>query len=66
MKLYEVEYKMWNSTFSDLEQYKMLSIGNNEEEAVTKVKECVDKDARDFIAKEITEVFGYKITVKGK
>ncbi len=63
MKLYEVKYKVWNSIFSDLQQCKMLSVGNDREEAISKVKEYVDKDARDFMAEEIIEVFGYKIIV---
>ena len=35
-------------------------------EAINRVKAVVDGDARDFSAEEITEVFGYTITVANK
>lgn len=64
MKLYRVEYKTWNWTFSDLIDNEMLSVGNNEEEAISRVKSVVEKDARDFKVMEISIVFGYDIVVK--
>ena len=63
MKLYRVEYKTWNWTFSDLINNEMLSVGNNEEEAINRVKSVVEKDSRDFEAMEISKVFGYNIVV---
>ena len=64
MKLYRVEYKTWNWTFSDLIDNEMLSVGNNEEEAIQRVKSVVEKDARDFEAMEINNIFGYNILVE--
>lgn len=66
MKLYRVEYKTWNWTFSDLINNEMLSVGNNEEEAINRVKSVVEKDSRDFEAMEISKVFGYNIVVDSK
>ena len=63
MKLYRVEYKTWNSSFSDLIDGEMLSVGNDKEDAINKVKEVEDKDARDFKAIEINKVFGHNIVV---
>lgn len=63
MKLYKVEYKTWNNSFSNLIDREILSVGNDEEDAIKKVKEVVDKDARDFEATEINEVFGYNISI---
>lgn len=64
MKLYKVTYKTWNTSFSKLLDREKLSVGKDEEEAIQKVKSVVDNDARDFEAKEITEVFGHKICVE--
>ena len=41
-----------------------LSVGNDETEAIARIKEVVDKDARCFSAQEITSVFGYKVNVQ--
>jgi hypothetical protein len=64
MRLYRVEYKTWNWTFSNLIDNEMLSVGNNEEEAIQRVKSVVEKDARDFEAMEINNIFGYNILVE--
>ena len=64
MKLYLIKYKEWNMCFSDLNEYQMLSVGKTEREAIRRVKSRVRKDARDFEAEEIAEVFGHKITVQ--
>lgn len=64
MKLYRIKYKTWNMFFSDLNDNEMLSVGNNEEEAINRVKSVVKKDARDFEAMEVDNVFGYNIVVE--
>ncbi|BFL45677.1 hypothetical protein [Lactonifactor longoviformis] len=64
LKLYKVTYKVWNSTFSDLLQREELSIGVHGEDAVRRIREKADKDARDFNAWEITEVLGRSIIVE--
>jgi hypothetical protein len=64
MKLYRVEFKTWNMFFSGMNDNEMLSVGNNEEEASSRVKSVVDKDARDFEATEINKIFGYNILVE--
>lgn len=63
MRLYSVAYCKWNSTFSDLIQRQMLSVGEDAEEAVENAKRAADSDARDFSAEEIREVMGHKIMV---
>lgn len=62
-KLYQVSYRVWNSSFSDLNQRERLSVGEDETEAIERVKQTVVKDARDFSAREISNVFGYAIRV---
>lgn len=64
MKLYKVEYRTWNCFMSDLIDREMLSIGNNKNEAISLVMKNVDKDARDFKATEINNVFGHNILVE--
>lgn len=64
MKLYRIAYRTWNMTFSGLIDREMMSVGNNAEEAINRVKSVVDRDARDFKAEEISKVFGYDIVVK--
>lgn len=64
MKLYLVKYGVWNRGFSRMSPRERLSVGNDETEAIARIKEIVDKDARCFSAQEITSVFGYKINVK--
>ena len=64
MKLYSVTYKEWDMYFSKLIECEMLSVGKTEREAIRRVKSTVRKDARDFEAEEIAEVFGHKITVQ--
>ena len=63
-KLYKVKYKVWNTSFSDLYDREMLSIGSDEEEAINRVGGVAPIDARDFIAEEITEIFGHTVIVK--
>lgn len=41
-----------------------MSVGNDETEAIARIKEVVDKDARDFSAQEISSVFGFEINVQ--
>lgn len=64
MKLYLIKYKEWNMFFSDMYDRQMLSVGKNEREAIWRVKRVVVKDAREFEAEEISEIFGHKITVQ--
>ena len=64
MKFYLVRYKTWNMFFSDLINREMFSVGESQEDAIRRVKDVVDRDARDFEAKEIEKVFGYTILVK--
>lgn len=64
MQLYKVEYKEWNTTFSGFYTREMLSVGNNENEAIERVKNVVDSDARDFYAEKIESVFGYNILIE--
>lgn len=61
MNLYRVTYKQWNGSFSDMYDCEELSVGENEQEAIARVKEIVDSDAREFEAEKITKVFGRKI-----
>lgn len=63
MKLYMVRYKTWNMFFSDLIDREMISVGKDQEDAICRVKDVVDKDARDFKAEEIEKVFGCTISV---
>lgn len=64
MKLYQVKYGVWNHSFSKLSPREELSVGNDEAEAIARIKEVVDKDARDFSAQEISSVFGFEINVQ--
>ncbi len=43
--------------FSDMYNCEQLSVGENETEAIDRVKEVADKDARNFEAKAVTNVF---------
>jgi len=61
MNLYRVAYREWNSSFSDMYDCEELSVGKNEEEAIERVKEIAGKDARDFEAVKVSNVFGYKV-----
>lgn len=61
MNLYRVTYREWNGSFSDMYDCEELSVGENEQEAIARVKEITDKDARDFEAEKISNVFGRKI-----
>ena len=60
-RLYRVSYRQWNSCFSDMYDCEELSVGEDEEEAIAKVKEKAESDARFFKAEEITSIFGYKV-----
>ncbi len=62
MKLYNVKYKVWNNSLSGLNEHEKLSIGENKKEAIDRVKEIVDKDARNFDVEEISNIFGYSIS----
>ena len=64
MKLYKVTYGEWNRTFTALIPRQMLSVGRDEEEAIANAKAEADSDARDFKAREVTEVMGHKIAVR--
>jgi len=64
LKLYRVTYKVWNSTFSDLLPREELSIGVHGEDAIRRLREKTDKDARDFDAREIKEVLGHRVIVE--
>lgn len=61
MNLYRVEYREWNTYFSDMYKCEQLSVGKTEQEAIDRVKEVVAKDARFFEAEKISNVFGYKV-----
>ncbi len=61
LKLYSVTYNTWNMYFSDLIPNDMLAVGTDPEDAIERTKEMVEKDARDFQAKEITNVMGFQI-----
>ena len=61
MNLYKVKYRQWNGLFSDMYDCEKLSVGENDQEAIDRVKETADKDARNFEAEIITNVFEYKI-----
>ena len=63
LKLYQVSYRVWNSSFSTLSERERLSIGEDEDEAIERIKETADRDARDFTAKEVSNVFGCAIRV---
>lgn len=63
MKLYNVTYRQWNDSFSDMYDCEELSVGNTPEEAIEKVKNNVEKDARDFEAEDISKVFGYYVII---
>ena len=64
MKLYSVSYREWDMFFSNLNDCRKLSVGENKEDAIERVKQVVAKDARDFNVCEIKTVFGHKITVE--
>lgn len=69
MQLYKVEYKEWNMTFSGLYTKTMLSVGNNEKEAIEKVKKSTGIGAGnfyDFKAEKVENVFGCNIVVQEK
>ena len=61
MNLYKVTYREWNGSFSDMYDCEELSVGENEKEAIARVKKIAGNDARDFEAERITNVFGKKI-----
>ena len=63
MYLFNVTYKAWNNSFSDLISRSILSVGHNKKEAIDNAKNNVKKDCRDFEASKIESVMGYKIEV---
>lgn len=66
MNLYRVTYREWNGSFSDMYDCEELSVGENEKEAITRVKKIAGNDARDFEAERITNVFGKKIVFENE
>ena len=64
MKLYKVTYKIWNVYAFETIKRERLSIGTDAEDAIARIKANESVSARDFVAEEITEVFGHKIEVK--
>lgn len=64
MKLYKINYKVWSVYFPEVLYKETFSVGNNEEEAIERVKKNCNADAREFKAEIISEVFGYKIIVE--
>ena len=61
MNLYRVTYREWNTSFSDMYKCEKLSVGENKDEAIERVKKVAAKDARYFEASKITSVFGHKV-----
>lgn len=66
MNLYKVTYREWNGSFSDMYDCEELSVGENEKEAIERVKKIAGNDARDFEAERITNVFGRKIVFENE
>lgn len=64
MKLYKINYKVWNAFFPEVIRREVLSVGVDEEDAINKVKAVESLNAMDFKAEPIIEVFGHKIEVK--
>ena len=66
MNLYNVSLKLWNEAFSGFLNTKMLSVGENREDAINRVKHIIFKDAEgfEFEAEKIDKVMGYDIIVK--
>jgi len=63
MNLYEVYYKTWNSSFSNLLLRTELSVGTSSKNAIDRVKAIKDSDCRDFSARMIEMVMGHEIIV---
>ena len=63
MKLYKINYKVWSVYFPEVLYKETFSVGNNEEEAIERVRKNSGADAREFKAEVISEVFGYRIVV---
>lgn len=63
MKLYEVAFNTWNISFSGLNCHKVLAVGVSSEDAISRVQQTVERDARNFKASEIKEVMGHKVLV---
>ena len=64
MNLYEVHYKTWNSSFSNLLPRTELAVGTSSEDAIDRVKAINDSDCRDFSARMIETIMGHEIIVK--
>jgi len=72
MDLYEVSYRSWNSSFSDLINHSSLSVGTSGGDAIDRFKDKLTEagyntdggDFRDFKAKKIEKVMGYKILIQ--
>ena len=62
LKLYSVAFFTWNESFSNLDRHDVLAVGYEMKDAIQRVKEAAERDARDFTATEITDVVGFKIS----
>lgn len=56
MKLYEVTFNTWNDSFSGLHGHKTLAVGTDSKDAILRVRQNTERDARDFKATEIKTV----------
>ena len=64
MKLFIVQYSIWNCSFSGTLNQQTLSIGSTENDAIEAVKKKVEGDAMDFCAREVSAVMGHNIIVE--
>ena len=64
MKLFIVQYSIWNCSFSGTLNQQTLSIGSTEHDAIEAVKKKVEGDAMGFCAREVSTVMGHKIIVE--
>ena len=48
MKLYEVTFNTWNDSFSGLHGHKTLAVGTDSKDAILRVRQNTERDARDF------------------
>jgi len=67
MKLFKVKYTCYNKNYTRLRNPEVLSVGETAEEAIKRVQETAPEyDARNFKAEEVSNVFGFAITVEDK
>ena len=64
MKLFIVQYNIWNCSFSGTISQQTLSVGNNEDEAIETIKERVERGSMGFCAREVSSIMGHKIIVE--